>query len=175
MTTNSVTVLNRTAGAYDFPYVDPKGGYEKNLGMNMPNVCYCTLAPNITTAIPEYVFALIKNHPLFVQLAKKGQFQVLQREDLKITGATKNGLLMVDDPIFGEGLTVVDYEQAHKKNKAYVPSKDFLMQFKGVGKTTAEKILNAMPDGGWKDFTAMKSAVNQLPGCGDIDWSETKL
>jgi len=167
----TVTVFNRTNGAFEFPYNTTKG----KTAMSHGDIDYCTLAPNFTTAIPEEIFEQVKSHPLFAFNSARGYFHVVKREDLKITGATENGMLKVDDPVFGEGLTVSDFKDLQKKDKRYVPSIDFLMNFRGVGKATAEKILNTMPNGGWQDFTTMKSAIRDLPGCKEIDWTETKL
>ena len=173
-----VTLLNRTNGAYEFPYIDVKvkGKLEKDkISSKLSDICHCTLAPNYTTAIPDEIFEQIKVHPNFSHLCATGKFHIVKREDLKIKGTTPQGLLVVNDPIFGDDLTLSDFDTIHQKSKNYTPSADFLMQFKGVSKTVANKILNHMPESGWDNFTAMQQAVKDLPGCGDVDWTETKL
>lgn len=149
-------IISKKLHAITFRYID------KN-----KNSQSLTLLPDINVGITKNQFEAIKDHPLFIAMRDRGELFVINKE-LDIKGE-KEGLALVDSKEFGEELVVT--EQMALANEKYIPSKETLKAYNGVGEKTAQKIMDMMPEGGWSSKKAFKEATAQF----EIDWSSSGL
>lgn len=129
--------------------------------------------------LPDYNFNVdarrfthLKSHPVLKMYLDQGTITMVTDIKAKIEGQ-ENGLNLVDTAL-KEGAVVTDNKVVESKAViAYLPTKDRLLGYHGVTKVIANRILSAMPDGGWKskaDFLADPKVA-----AFEIDWSSENL
>jgi len=167
----TVTIFSNLKGGLDLPYTQGVKNTE-NLNNHQLSNClkYITLIPGYTTTIPQEAYDQIKINPIYQQLDRQGDLMVVDDKALKIT-PDKYGKLEVKER-GKSNAPIVSHQDLQTINKKYVPNIDFLTQFKGVGKSTANDILNSMPENGWDNFSDMKTRLQLLPKFKNIDFSQ---
>lgn len=113
---------------------------------------------------PKLVDALTR-HPIFVSLVEKGIFTVTETEP-DVVGQ-KDGFDLTDSKEFGEELLITKQSDIDMTPSKYLPTKEALTAYKGVGNKTADAMLKLAPEGGWATKEAFVESVKEF----GIDWS----
>lgn len=131
-----------------------------------------TFLPDYNFNVDARRFAHLKSHPVLKTYLDQGTITMVTDIKAKIEGQ-ENGLNIVDTTL-KEGAVVTDNKVVESSAAiAYLPTKDRLLGYHGVTKVIANRILAAMPDGGWgskADFLADPKVA-----AFEIDWSSENL
>jgi hypothetical protein len=153
---NSLTIFSKLANVLVINEVDGEG-----------NPVSLAILPDYNFNVDETKFELIKRHPIIKQYLKEQILNIVSNLNANIVGI-ENGLKIVDTKL-KEGAVVTDNSVVNSSSlPKFVPTKDRLLAYHGVTKVIANRILNAMPDGGWNSKSEFLTdpKVSAL----EIDW-----
>lgn len=148
------SILNTEARliAFQYPYYD--------------SIVTLKLLPGLNLNVDNKAIDILSDNKVWQQFIAKKTLVIYEVEP-SIKGE-KEGLNYTD---LEDQEEVLVTEQEALKNPTYIPSKETLLRYSGVGNSKAERILALMPKGGWKSKADFKADTADF----DVDWSPEGL